>query len=225
MTDSRRWRQFTAALPMRTALLAVAAVWLLGAVWSFDEQRAFAAAKGFSLPYLLPLVIDGFAVAVAGVAWAASLDARPALAARFATLIAVLASAGSNGAWAWLRTEKDLAAVVLGVAVPITANLAFEVLLAELRRRIQRDRGLPPPVAVPYPRLVRLALAPVQTFRSWREMVLELTSLELLSDEEIADRLLAQGLSRRKVVARTGLTDYTVRKKLESRTNGNGNGE
>jgi hypothetical protein len=67
-TEDSGWRRFTASLPMRTALLAVAAVWMLGAVWSFTEQSAFAGNKGFSYPHLLPLVIDGFAVAMAGVA-------------------------------------------------------------------------------------------------------------------------------------------------------------
>ncbi len=173
-----RWRQFTSSLPMRTALLAVAAVWVLGAVWSFQEQTDFATVKGFAFPHLLPLVIDGFAIAMAGVAWAASLDARPAVAARLATVVAVAASSASNGAWAFIRSNQDLVAVVLGVAVPIAANLAFEVLLAELRRQVQRRRGLPPPVAIPYPRLIRFALAPFRTFGEWRQMVLELTSME-----------------------------------------------
>jgi hypothetical protein len=175
------WRRFTASLPMRTALLGVAAVWLLGAVWSFTEQSAFAGNKGFSYPHLLPLVIDGFAVAMAGVAWAASLDARPAVAARLATVIAVAASSASNGAWAYLRTHHDLTAVVLGVAVPIAANLAFEVLLAEMRRQVQRRRGLPPPVAIPYPRLIRLGLAPFRTFVEWRALVLDLTQMDLIA--------------------------------------------
>jgi hypothetical protein len=175
--NSGAWRRFVAGLPMRTALFAVAVVWLLGCVWSYQEQSAFAADKGFGFPHLLPLVIDGFAVSMAGVAWAASLDARPAVAARLATLVAVGASAGSNGAWAWLRTERDLAAVLLAVAVPVAANLAFEVLLAELRRQVQRRRGLPAPVALPSLRVIRVVLAPGQTFRAWRSLVLELTAL------------------------------------------------
>jgi hypothetical protein len=171
---------------MRTALVAVALVWLLGCVWSFREQSEFAAAKGFAFPHLLPLVIDGFAVAMAGVAWAASLDARPAVSARFATLVAVAGSAASNGTWAWIRTtgpgavRHDQVAVALGVAVPVAANLAFEVLLAELRRQVQRRRGLPAPVAVPYPRLIRVALAPISTVREWRALALELTQLPAL---------------------------------------------
>lgn len=176
-----RTRRVAATWPMRVALLTVAAVWLLGCCWSYREQSAFAAAKGFTFPHLLPLVIDGLAVAMAGVAWAASLDARPAVPARLATLVAVAGSAASNGAWAWIRTGgpsgagHDRVAVALGVAVPVAANLAFEVLLAELRRQVQRGRGLPAPVAIPQPRLVRVALAPWTTLREWRALVLELT--------------------------------------------------
>ena len=173
-----RWRRFSASLPMRTALLAVSTVWILGCVWSYQEQSAFAASKGFTYPHLLPLVIDGFAVSMAGVAWAASLDARPAIPARLATIIAVAASSASNGAWAYLRAHHDITTVILGITVPIAANLAFEVLLAELRRQVQRRRGLPPPVAIPYPRLIRIALAPFNTFRTWRTLVLDLTALE-----------------------------------------------
>jgi hypothetical protein len=162
---------------MRTALVAVGGVWLLGCVWSFTEQTAFAGSRGFTLPHLLPLVIDGFAVSMAGVAWAASLDARPAVAARLATLVAVAASSASNGTWAWLRAAHDVATVVLAVAVPVAANIAFEVLLAELRRQVQRRRGLAAPVAIPYPRSIRLLLAPGQTFRAWRALVLDLTAV------------------------------------------------
>jgi hypothetical protein len=169
----RRW---TATLPMRTALVAVAAVWLLGCAWSFQEQSEFAAANGFVFPHLLPLVIDGFAVSMAGVSWAASLDARPAISARLATVIAVAGSSASNGVWAWLRTHHDSVTVALGVAVPVAANVAFEVLLGELRRQVQRRRGLPAPVAIPYPRLIRFALAPWTTFRTWRTLVLDLTA-------------------------------------------------
>ncbi len=170
-----RWRRFTAALPMRTALTGVGVVWLLGCVWSFEEQTNFAAAKGFTLPWLLPLVIDGLAAAMAGVAYAASLDARPAIAARLATALAVAASAASNGAWAWERSQGDPGTVALAVAIPIAANLAFEVLLSEMRRQVQRGRGQQPPVAVPYPRVIRLLLAPVSTFVTWRRLVLDLT--------------------------------------------------
>jgi hypothetical protein len=182
----RGWRRFSAALPMRGALVTVGVVWLLGCVWSFQEQSAFAASKGFTFPHLLPLVIDGFAVSMAGVSWAASLDARPAILARLAMVVAVGASSASNGVWAWLRTHHDVVAVALGVTVPVSANMAFEVLLTELRRQVQRRRGLPAPVAVPYPRLVRLALAPWRTFRSWRDLVLHITADHTLVSERSA---------------------------------------
>jgi hypothetical protein len=168
-------RRLTAGLPMYAALFAVAVVWVLGCAWSYQEQSAFALSKGFAFPHLLPLVIDGFAVSMAGVAWAASLDARPAVPARLATLLAVAGSAASNGVWAWLRTDHDRATVVLAVAVPVAANLAFEVLLAELRRQVQRRRGLPAPVALPALRVIRLLLAPASTFHAWRLLVLHLT--------------------------------------------------
>jgi len=182
----RGWRRFSAALPMRGALVTVGVVWLLGCVWSFQEQSAFAASKGFTFPHLLPLVIDGFAVSMAGVSWAASLDARPAILARLAMVVAVGASSASNGVWAWLRTHHDVVAVALGVTVPVSANMAFEVLLTELRRQVQRHRGLPAPVAVPYPRLIRLALAPWRTFRSWRDLVLHITADHTLVSERSA---------------------------------------
>jgi hypothetical protein len=169
----RRW---ITALPMHTALIAVAAVWLLGCAWSYQEQSEFAAANGFAFPHLLPLVIDGFAVAMAGVSWAASLDARAAISARLATLLAVAGSSASNGVWAWLRTHHDSVTVALGVAVPVAANLAFEVLLGELRRQVQRRRGMPAPTAIPYPRVIRFVLAPWTTFRDWRRLVLDLTA-------------------------------------------------
>jgi hypothetical protein len=163
-------------LPMGLALSMVAAVWVAGAVWSFDEQRAFAASLGFLLPALLPLTIDGLALALASVAWAASLDGRAAMQARLGTAVAIASSSGSNARWAWERTSGDVSALLLAAGVPVGSFLAFEVLLAELRRQVHRRRGLPAPVAVPYPRLVRLALAPSLAFREWRAMVLDLTA-------------------------------------------------
>ena len=168
-------------LPMSVALSTVAAVWLLGCVWSFTEQTAFAKAKSFADPTLLPLVIDGLAASMAAVAFAASLDGRPALAARLGTGLAVLASAASNGLWAAERsntagTGSDLPTVVIGAGIPIAANIAFEVLLAELRRQVQRRRGLPAPVPLPTLRMARLLLAPPSTFRAWRLEVLDVTS-------------------------------------------------
>jgi len=96
----RRWRQFSSSLPMRTALLAVGSVWILGCVWSYQEQSAFAASKGFS--FRTPaLVIDGFAVSMAGVAWASRSMPRAAIPPRppVGDRVAVGASAASNGVW------------------------------------------------------------------------------------------------------------------------------
>ena len=172
-----RWQRFIRALPLTLALAMTAVVWAAGAVWSFEEQTRFAASQGFAVPQLLPLVLDGLAVALAGVAYAASLAGRAAVQARLGTALAVAASASSNAAWAWSRTAGDHGAVVLAAGVPVAANIAFEVLLAELRRQVHRSRGLPAPVAVPGPRLIRLALAPSRTWREWRALVLDLTAM------------------------------------------------
>src|SRR5947207_5900799 len=172
-----RWRRFLAAVPLRFALLATTAVWAMGCTWSFREQALFAHTKGFDVPWLLPAVIDGLAIALACVAYAASLDGRPGAIARLGTAIAVAASAASNATFAWQRSG-DPTAVVIAAGVPIAANLAFEVLLHELRRQALRRRGLPAPAAVPCPRLIRVVLAPCATLRQWRRLVLELTALE-----------------------------------------------
>jgi hypothetical protein len=172
-----RWRRFVAAIPLRFALLTTGAVWAMGCVWSFREQSLFAQTKGFHLPWLLPAVIDGLAIALGCVAYAASLDGRPGLVARLGTAVAVAASATSNATFAWQRSG-DLTTVVIAAGVPVAANLAFEVLLHELRRQVMRRRGLPAPVALPYPRLIRVLLAPVSTLREWRRLVLDLTALE-----------------------------------------------
>lgn len=173
--DQTGWRRFLDRLPLRLALTAIGLVWLAGCVWSFEEQTAFAWSKRFNVPELLPLVVDGMAVSMAAVAWAASLDARPAVFARIGTALAVACSAGSNAAWAWERSTADPGTIALAAGVPIVANLAFEVLLAELRRQVLRHRGLPAPVALPYPRLVRIVLAPWSTFVVWRRLVLAAT--------------------------------------------------
>lgn len=189
MTQRRDWAAIRAQVPITLALLVVAAVWGVGAWWSFTEQAAFAAAKNFADPALLPLVIDGFAIATACVAYVASLDGRPAVPARLGTLTAVTISAGSNGWWAAERSLLDPATILMGVIVPIIANIAFEVLLVELRKTVQRARGLPAPVAIPTLRIVRLILAPIDTFTSWRRVVLETTALpELESRRPVQER-------------------------------------
>jgi hypothetical protein len=65
---------------------------------------------------------------------------------------------------------------VLAAGVPVALFLAFEVLLAELRRQVHRGRGLPAPVVIPAPRLIRLVLAPERAFGEWRDDVLRLTA-------------------------------------------------
>ncbi|HEY9415272.1 MAG TPA: DUF2637 domain-containing protein [Pseudonocardia sp.] len=168
----RRW---LAQLPVGIALLLIAAVWVAGAIWSFEEQTHYADANGFTTPELLPLVLDGMAVAMAAVSWAASLDARPAMFARLVTAVAIAASAASNGSWAWTRSSGDQQTVILAAGVPVVAMLAFEVLLSEVRRQVLRRRGQPGPVAVAPPRLVRVVLAPWSTLTAWRRLVLEAT--------------------------------------------------
>ncbi|MEV7267037.1 DUF2637 domain-containing protein [Micromonospora aurantiaca] len=173
MTSARR--RWTSHIPLGIALLLIAGVWVAGAIWSFDEQTRYARAKGFDIPQLLALVLDGMAVAMAAVSWAASLDARPAVFARLVTAVAITASSASNGAWAWTRSDGDEQTIILASAVPVLAMLAFEVLLSEVRRQVLRRRGQPGPVAVAPPRLIRVALAPVSTLRDWRRLVLEAT--------------------------------------------------
>jgi hypothetical protein len=191
------------ALPLALALTAVAGVWVAGAVWSFDEQTRFAASRGFSVPWLLPLVLDGLAVSLAGVAYAAALDGRAAVHARFMTAMAVAASALSNGAWAWSRTGGDVGAVALAMGVPVAANVAFEVLLTELRRQVHRRRGLPTTPPVPLPRLSRIALAPGPAFREWRAVVLEVTAPTRLAPAVVAPaRAVPAPAERRAITAR-----------------------
>lgn len=172
-SDAHRASRISLALGI--ALLAIAAVWVAGAVWSFGEQTRFAENRGFDIPQLLPGVLDGFAFAMAAVAWASSLDGRSAMLARIGTIVAIGGSAASNGAWAWQRSGGDAATIALALSVPVVSNLAFEVLLSEVRRQVQRSRGLPAPVPVPAPRLIRLVLSPWATYASWRRLVLAAT--------------------------------------------------
>ena len=173
--DSQRIDPPRAIWTIAIPLAAITAVWLAGAIWSFGEQTDFAHAKAFRIPQLLPLVFDGLAFSMAATAWSAVLDGRSAGSARLGTLLAIGASAASNAAWAWERSHGRVDTVTLAAAVPVVANVAFEVLLGELRRRIQRKRGLPPPVPVPAPRLVRLVLSPWSTYIAWRRLVLAAT--------------------------------------------------
>jgi Protein of unknown function (DUF2637) len=167
-TDPVRW-------PVWIALPLIFGVFVAGAVWSFREQTALARSAGFHIPELLPLVIDGFAAAMAAVAWAASLDGRAAVLARLGIAVGIACSVGTNAAWAWERSGADRLTVILAGGVPVLAMLAFEAVLAEVRRQVQRRRGLPQPDPIPFPRLVTLGLSPFRTPRLWRQLVLELT--------------------------------------------------
>jgi hypothetical protein len=164
---------------MALALTGVLVVVVAGDVWSFREQTDLARDLAFDVPWLLPVVLDGLAAALAAVAFAASLDGRPALGARLGTALAVTASAASNLSAAALRlgteSPRDRIALAIAAGIPVAANLAWEVILGELRRQVMRRRGLPAPVPVPWPRVVRVVLAPVSTLRSWRRVVLGLT--------------------------------------------------
>jgi len=164
---------------MALALTGVLVVVVAGDVWSFREQTDLAHDLAFDLPWLLPVVLDGLAAALAAVAFAASLDGRPALGARLGTALAITASAASNLSAAALRlgteSPRDRIALAIAAGIPVAANLAWEVILGELRRQVMRRRGLPAPVPVPWPRVVRVVLAPVSTIRSWRRVVLGLT--------------------------------------------------
>ncbi|MGH3099242.1 MAG: DUF2637 domain-containing protein [Streptosporangiales bacterium] len=176
ISQSSRWARFTVGLPLRLALSMVAGVWLAGCVWSFREQTDLAAWAGFDVPVLLPGVLDGLAVGMAAVAWSAALDGRTAAAARGGTGLAVLASAASNATWAWLRSDASPVPVLLGAVIPLAANLAFEVLLGEHRRLVERRRGsqVHPPLPTLHPS--RWRYAPLRAFLEQRRMVLELTA-------------------------------------------------
>jgi hypothetical protein len=156
------------------SLILIGAVWAAGAVWSFEEQTEYARSAGFQTPELLPWVLDGMAVAMATVALAASLDGRPAVLARLGTMLAIGASAASNAAWAWTRSH-DEQTVTLAAGVPVVSMVAFEVLLAEVRRQVMRRRGQTPRVPLPELRLIRLVLDP-STLLVWRRIVLDLTA-------------------------------------------------
>ncbi len=66
------------SVPMAISLGAVGIVWVGGAVFNFTEQMRFAENSGFELAFLLPLLLDGLAIALASVATSASMDGRAA---------------------------------------------------------------------------------------------------------------------------------------------------
>ena len=160
--------------PLVISLLLIASVWAAGAVWSFDHQKRFARALGFHHDYLLPAVADGLPVAMAAVAFSASLDGRGATAARLGTALTITGSAISNGMYAWRRSH-DLTTVVVALAIPVMAAVAFEVLLGELRKSVMQARGVTPPVPVPHLRPIRVLLDPRREIAQWRRHVLTVT--------------------------------------------------
>lgn len=164
---------------MALALTGVMVVVISGDVWSFREQTDLARELDFDLPWLLPVVLDGLAAALASVTFAASLDGRAAAGARLGTALAVAASAASNLCAAGLRlgvdSPRDHVALTIAAGIPVAANLAWEVILGELRRQVMRRRGMPAPVPIQWPRVIRVVLAPRSTVTRWRRVVLEAT--------------------------------------------------
>lgn len=177
--------------PMTVSLGAVAIVWIGGAVFNFSEQARYAETSGFELPFLLPLLLDGLAIALAAVATSASMDGRAAIVPRLGTLVAVGASSWVSGHAAYARafvrvdamsleTEFDSTRVIIGVGVPLFSLLAFEVLLVEIRRVVQKVRGRVSPVPIPMPRLVMwIAQPPWRTYGMWRRAALDQCVREL----------------------------------------------
>ena len=179
------------SVPMAISLGAVGIVWVGGAVFNFTEQMRFAENSGFELAFLLPLLLDGLAIALASVATSASMDGRAAIVPRLGTLVAVGASSWVSGQAAYARafvrvdamsleTRFDSTRVIIGVGVPLFSLLAFEVLLVEIRRVVQKVRGRVSPVPIPMPRLVMwIAQPPWRTYSMWRRAALEQCTREL----------------------------------------------
>jgi hypothetical protein len=165
---------------------AVALVWILGAVSSFSEQTALAAYEGFRHPALLPWTIDGLAFALAVVALAAGLDARPAIAARVGVVVTTAVSVWVNTRGVAVRdTEQAVTedAYWIAAVAPISAVISLEVMLAAIRRLVFRLRGEPPPAAIPTLRPIRFFLAPWSSFRDWRRDVLAATAVRPVAIE------------------------------------------
>jgi Protein of unknown function (DUF2637) len=178
-TPDRPWRATAATTAVLVAaLLGVAAVWGLSAWWSFAEQTAAADHLHFRHPAVLPWTLDGLACALALTAFAAALDSRPAVAARLGVFAALSGSVWSNGLGVHIRAaglDDEKAALLVAVIVPLSAFIAFEVLLGQVRRLVFRWRGLPAPAPLPTLRVTRLLLAPRKAFGEWRRAVLDVT--------------------------------------------------
>ena len=164
-------------LPVTVALVLIAAVWVGACVISFTEQIRLAERYQFEMAWLFPLIFDGLASALAVTSWSAALDGRHSPLLRLVTCGAVSGSAWVNAAAVEARTvgALDWTQVGMAVAAPISAWVAFEFLLGELRRTIMRKRGEPAPPPVPALRLVRVLLAPARAVREWRSLTLDVT--------------------------------------------------
>jgi hypothetical protein len=174
-----RWAAAVTVTVLVAALAGVAAVWVLSAWWSFAEQTRAADHLRFTHPSVLPWTLDGLACALALVALAAALDGRPATAARLGVALALAGSVWSNRLGVQLRypaRQTPADAVRLAAVAPLAAAVAFEVLLAALRRLVLRWRGLPAPAPIPTLRPVRLLLDPKAAFIEWRRAVLKVTA-------------------------------------------------
>lgn len=173
-------RKGTAAtiIVLVVAFLGVALVWALSAWSSFSEQTRLSSHESFTHPSLLPWTLDGLAFALALIALAAALDGRPAVAARAGVVIVIAASVWANTRGVAVRAVEDAVtsdAFKLAAIAPISAVIAFETILAAIRRAVFRWRGQPPPVAIPTLRPVRVFLAPWSSFWTWRREVLTVT--------------------------------------------------
>ena len=161
------------------SLVAILAVFVAGAWWSFEEQRRLAEHFRFTDPWVFPLLLDGMAVALAVTAFSAALDGRAAVVTRLIAAACVGWSAEFNAQAVlsrWPAEDHDRwIAVAMAIVAPIVAYIAFERLLHEVRRQVARIRGQRPPAAVTPPRLVRLLLDPWGTFVTWRRVALDLT--------------------------------------------------
>lgn len=171
-TDRRQSR-----VPVTIALVLIAAVWIGACVISFMEQIRLAETYEFEMAWLFPLIFDGLASALAVTSWSAALDGRHSPLLRAFTMLAVTGSAWVNAAAVMERTSGglNLTQVGMAVAAPISAWVAFEFLLGELRRQIMRARGVPAPAPVPALRPVRVLLSPFRSVKEWRGLTLAVT--------------------------------------------------
>lgn len=178
-------------VPTVAALSLTTAVFLTGAWFNFAEQRAWAEGRGYGMPVLLPIFLDGLALALAVVSMSASLDGRTAIPQRIGSFVAILSSSAVSGTAAYHRMSDvaslthsralDWSVVALGGAIPLLCFMAYENVLAELRRLIMKLRGQVSPQPIPKPRAVMwIVQPPWRTFAEWRTGALEQCRAELV---------------------------------------------